>query len=392
MTTGPFLFSALVVLLFSGAVITAGAADSAGAKGRPNLVGIVSSATDEPLAHAAIFIYTAGPRQGPGIVCPSCYADCHKSTNADAAGRFTIASLSPDLLFRVLVVAPGWQPTFFNHVDPREGLFLVTLTNRLATNIPAGQKIIGRVVNARQEPLASAVVSVQGTTIGNSTSGYPPAGTDPLAVTDEQGRFVIQSAVKFDAMNLRVEARGYARRDLSDIHPGLKPADYEVTDGASLTGQVLWNGRPVAGASVGMAGVDRSMGNFTGDFIYGTDENGRFLFVNLPPDRDYALYGLMDSFHPFGALPVRTLHVGGDGSVTDAGALAVVPGHRLAGQVKLSDGRPIPTHTHLFVGRGLAWDTSTVIELPADGTFILTNPSFDTGHLFSGQPSKFLDF
>jgi hypothetical protein len=86
----------------------------------------------------------------------------------------------------------------------------------------------------------------------------------------------------------------------------------------------------------------------------------------------------MDSFHPFGALPVRTIHVGKDGSITDMGTLAVVPGHELAGRVKLSDNKSIPEHTHLFIGRELAWDTSTVIELPPDGHFDFTNIPAET--------------
>ncbi len=371
-----FLFIPIAILLLATVADPAKAADTAGVP--LNLVGAVSSSSGAAIANASVFIYTAGPRQGAGIVCPSCYADCHKSTNSDASGKFEIKSLSPTLLFQVLVVAPGYVPTFFDKVDPLKGLFETRIKLRSITNVPSRQIIFGRVVNARKEPLANAVVSVEGTTIGDMTRGYPPKGTDPLAITDEHGEFAIQSATPFDAMDLRVEARGYARRNFSQVHPGLKPAEYIVGEGAALTGRVLWHGRPLSQVSVGAVGMDRSMGNFTGDFIYGTDENGRFLFVNLSPDRDYALYGLMDSFHPFGALATRTVHAGKDGAVTDVGTLEVVPGHWLAGRVKLSDGKPIPAHTHLFIGRELAWDTSTVIELPADGEFAFTNVPAET--------------
>ena len=373
-----FQILSIAILSFASVVIPLKAADSAGTNAAPNLVGMVSSSTGAPVTNASIFIYTAGPRQGAGIVCPSCYADCHKSTNSDASGKFEIQSLSPVLLFQVLVVAPGYTPTFFSKVDPLKGPFDARLNPRSTKNIPPSQIISGRVVNARKEPLANAVVSVEMTQIGDTGYGYTPKGTDPLAITDEHGEFSILSAVKFDSMDLRVDARGYARQNFTRVHPGLKPLECVVTEGAALTGQVLWNSYPLTNVSIGVVGVDRSMGNFTGDFVYGTDENGRFLFLNLPPDRDYALYGLMDSLHPFGALPARTIHVGKDGSVTDVGTLRVMPGHRLAGQVKLSDDQAIPAHTHLFIGRDLAWDTSTDIVLPPDGRFDLTNVPAET--------------
>jgi len=119
------------------------------------------------------------------------------------------------------------------------------------------------------------------------------------------------------------------------------------------------------------------MGNFTGDFIIRTSENGRFLFVNLPPNRSYDLYGCMESVQKFGALPVRSVDVGSDDSETDAGDLVVQPGLRLSGQVKLADGTPIPEHTRVLLGRPSAWDTLTV-DLPADGHFEFTNVPQET--------------
>lgn len=372
------LLLASTALLVSATFIPALASDLASESAPVDLLGRVFSSSVAAITNASIFIYTAGPRQGAGVVCPSCYADCHKSTNTDSAGNFEIKAVSPVLLFQVLVVAPGYVPTFFDKVDPLKSPLLARLNPRPVSKIPPSQTIKGRVLNSRNEPLINAVVSVASTTTGNTTSSRPPAGTDPLDITDEHGEFTIQSPANFDAMDLQVEARGYARQNFPQVHPGLKPADYVVAEGASVRGQVLLNGQPLLNVSVGVAGVDRSMGNFTGDFIFGTDENGRFLFVNLPPNRDYALYGLMDSFHPFGALPVRTIHIGKDGSVTDIGTLAVVPGHELAGRIKLSDNNSIPEHTHLFIGRDLAWDTSTVIELPLDGHFDFTNVPAET--------------
>jgi len=74
------------------------------------------------------------------------------------------------LLFRVLIVAPGHEPTFFPKVDPRKGPLAAVLKARLRTN-PISQTILGRVVDADQKPVRQAVVSVDTTVIGNTYHG-----------------------------------------------------------------------------------------------------------------------------------------------------------------------------------------------------------------------------
>ncbi len=271
-------------------------------------------------------------------------------------------------MFRVLVVDKGFEPTFFSKVDPKSGPLEARLKHRAAPTMPASQIILGRVIDPNKKPLANAVVSVGSTTIGNTTYGSPPEGTDPLAVTDEQGEFEIRCPKKFDAMELRVEALRFARRNFAETRPGPRRQDFVVTLGAALAGRVLQNGKPVKNITVGVASVDRSMGHFTGDFVTGTGDDGRFVFPNLPPDREYAVYGLMDSMNGIGALPAKTLRLKGDGSKTDMADWQVVPGLRLEGQVLLSNSNAIPQHTHLNIGRELAWDSSA-IELPPDGRF-----------------------
>jgi len=72
---------------------------------RPNLTGSVHAKNGDALA-ATVFIATAGPKVGTSPFCPSCYADCQKSAKTDAAGKFEIQSLDPQLRFQVLAVLP----------------------------------------------------------------------------------------------------------------------------------------------------------------------------------------------------------------------------------------------------------------------------------------------
>ena len=78
-----------------------------------------------------------------------------------------------------------------------------------------------------------------------------------------------------------------------------------------------------------------------------------------------------------GALPTRLFRVKGDGSSNDMGTLPFTTGWRLAGQVTLSDSKPIPAHARLVIGRNAAWDTGSA-ELPPDGRFSLTNVPGET--------------
>jgi len=190
-----------------------------------------------------------------------------------------------------LVVAPGYEPTFFAKVDPQAGVLDAQLKARPATNLQPSHIVLGRVVDEKGEPVENAVVSLHSLRQGDTTHGWPPEGTDPLAVTDQRGEFFLSSREAFDAMNLEVEARRFARKRINDVPGGPKRQTLTMTEGAALTGRVLKDGKPLKGVALGVVSQDRSMENFTGDFVIGTMDDGNFLFSNLPAHRQYYLYG-----------------------------------------------------------------------------------------------------
>jgi hypothetical protein len=236
----------------------------------------------------------------------------------------------------VLVVAPNQAAKSIKEVDPLKGPLEVTLQMHPAISSPL-RVILGRVTDRQGEPIGHATISINSTTTWDGiTSSEPPKGTDLLAVTNDRGEFDLRSGGEFQSMSLQVEAQNYAKANFSPIQPGPNRHAFEVTTGASLTGRVLLDGKALSNASVGVADVNRLMGDVTGDFVMGTDGDGRFLFSNLPPTRRFALYLLMASVQRLGAMTVRTIAVGGDDSTTDAGDLTLHPGHRLAGRVVLT--------------------------------------------------------
>ena len=134
----------------------------------------------------------------------------------------------------------------------------------------------------------------------------------------------------------------------------------------------MFHGRPLTNGSVGIVSVDRGMENFTGNFEIGTGSDGKFEFMNLPPDVDYYVYGLMKTLKAYGAIPITRLHAGADGETTGTGDLVVMPAYRLAGRVVLADGQAVPPKTRLLVDRQEGDGDSMQINLAEDGSFDTT--------------------
>ena len=336
---------------------------------RPDLSGRITAESGEPLPGATVFIYTAGPREGAGILCPSCYPDCVKRARTDAEGNFTIESLDPALIFRVLVAAPGYKARFVEKVDPAEKPLETALQKSAEPDSPR-KRVRGKIVNAEGEPVEGAVVNIRGVTRGDGTRFGGNSDVDPLAVTDHAGQFVIHGAEEFDSVSVDVEARALAKRVFQRLSTGEELHTLTLDEGASVTGRVLHQGKPLSGAEVGIAGADRSADIFVGYYTVATDEDGRFLFVNLPADTAWQFYGMMNSLGAKGTIPARTVKTQGVGSTLDLGDITLEQGHLVAGQVRLADGSPLPENTRIFLGREGTWDTQQ-IELEKGGHFRL---------------------
>ena len=334
---------------------------------RPDLVGRVVTAGDKPLAGATVMIDSAAVRQGNSPLCPSCYADCRKRASTDQDGKFRIASVDPELLFDVLVVADGFRPTIAKKVDPGKDPVKVELSRLEPDKLDPRRMLRGVVLDAVGKPLPGARVRAQQFDT-EAFRGFSPDIFDPVAVTNLQGEFVLTSKSPINHCDLNVEGSGVAPRIVSGRKPQSNPHTIKMTAGATVIGRIVREGKPVAGVSVGLVQATGVRRRFLGGTAIGTDEQGKFTFLNVHPDEDYFVYGVMESFKDGTAVAAQVLRVGGEGATTDAGDLAVVPGHRIRGQVILADGKAVPPKTRLMVSRQHAWDSRRV-ELDPSGRF-----------------------
>ncbi|HNQ72858.1 MAG TPA: carboxypeptidase-like regulatory domain-containing protein [Verrucomicrobiota bacterium] len=333
---------------------------------RPDLRGRVLFENATPVTNATVFIYTAGPRTGSAVVCPSCYPDCGKSARTGAQGEFTIAALDPGLLFRLLVVAPGCESKFMSKTDPASGEMKITLAHLSAAKLESPTRITGMVMDAAGKALAGATVSPEGVSYGTGSSwGGTDRFVDPLAVTDEHGQFWLYCTNGVDRVHATVEGRGVAKRWV-DLTPG---GDHLVRmqEGVTVTGKIFRHGQPVKDVVMGLVTKERQYGAFLRGDELATDKDGFFLLPNVPPGLEFVLYAKMDSLAG-GAVPMKFFTTGATGSTLKLGKLEVQPAYRVAGRVVLSDGKSVPAQTRLFLGREVAWDHTEAV-LDAEGRF-----------------------
>lgn len=338
---------------------------------KPDLLVTVYNEGAEPLTNAMAFIYSAKPRLGPSFANPTSYPDCRKRARANARGQLKIESVDSNLLFRVLVAAPGRQPVFVELVDAERGPLDVNLMPVNQPELLPHKFLRGRVVDPRGQPVAPAIVSFQFYFGEEANRGGQVPGVDMWAATDTEGRFVITADKRFDVMSVTVEAPGFAPRRFLRLSND-REQELKITQGATVTGRVVQEGKPLEGVTVAMASADRAVDYYLGDFIAGTDAQGRFWLFNLPSYHIFQLYGKSGSLGGLGIIPPRKVRVAADESTEDVGDLAVVSGVRLSGRLRLSDQQPVPPAIPVVLATEEANDSQTVLA-GDDGTFRFTN-------------------
>jgi Tol biopolymer transport system component len=333
-----------------------------------DLTGVVVDAGTKALSGATVYVYTAFPRVGVSAFCPSCYRDCGKHVSADRAGRFRLKALDPTLRFDLLAVADGYEPSFVRSIDPMRGPVAIKLTPRSIAD--TGRLIAGTVVDPHGKPVVGATVAPNGyRTVDRVSYGAIP-GIDKLSLTNAKGEFALRIPAADAKLDVLVTARSLAPHIERMLAPG-QSRTIRLTEGSTITGHVMRDGKPLAGARVGFVQSNRASSDFLGRFEIGTNDAGLFVMTNLGPNQTYEVYTPMQGLSGGVAEP-GTVNLGDDKTSADAGTLVVRPGRRIAGTVVVPEVASIPPHTQITFCSNLTGDGSYV-EVRGNGTFSFDN-------------------
>jgi hypothetical protein len=193
-------------------------------------------------------------------------------------------------------------------------------------------------------------------------------GVDAASVTNQRGEFLLTGNEGDLGYDLTVECRGFTKKLVPLLPTGEKVHEISLTEGATVTGRIVFDGKPAADVAVGLCQCDRGHLTFVGAYSSATGKDGHFTFSNVHPNDRYYLYTMMGGTRNRGGIPIEVVEVGGDGTTKQIAEQTLKPAHRIAGQVILTDGKPIPAATRILLHRDTAWDSQTA-TLATDGGF-----------------------
>jgi hypothetical protein len=345
-----------------------GGQGAAASNSKADLVGAVRGADERPIANATVTIrrtFAPFPRRQIVIAWSG---DVSKTARTDSAGKFRIFGLDTNAMFQVLFAADSFRPIFHYRVkawEPQE----VTLRPAPQGADPES-RARGRVTDEAGNPVTGAMVQVVGAhrKEGWQSSSWPDI--ESIVFTDENGAFVIRAEAPFIDVDLRVEVPGFAATSRLDA----------VKTGEAFREVRLKRGGSVRG--VGMTAIND--GSIDGVFEIMTDGEGQFHFRNLPPGRDYHLFGIMESLEERGSVPIQRVHVD-ESAETDIADLELRPGFVLSGNVRFNDGTPAPPNSMVTLSR-------TVVEAGReeylDGWVVFLNKGKEGYFEFTGVPAE----
>ena len=352
-------------LLFTASLFCTGPAVAAE---RVTAVGKVIDTDGKAVEHAVVLVYSAGVKKGFSLYCPTCYVDCGKHTFTDTNGTYSFAGLNPDLVFNFLIVREGYNAIFVNKVDPEKGPAEIAVLQKRTSPENAAQIVRGRVVDRKGKPVRDALVEQQGVIFGQGQSFGASGWIDLIAVTNSQGEFEIAYSKPLDAAIVQVSPRGMAPK-LATLSTGPDRKTITVTEGDTIRGRLVQNGKPVGQAEMGLSTHSRVGGETLPEVRIGTDEHGKFAITNIPPGRIWYLYGKMEALAPRGlSAEIVECATKGDGQDVDVGDIPVRPAYTLRGQIVLSDGKPIPPNMRVNLFSDRVPDSQTQ-KLTPDGHF-----------------------
>ncbi len=142
---------------------------------------------------------------------------------------------------------------------------------------------------------------------------------------------------------------------------------YDSRELAAIRGQLLYEGKPIAGARVAIASFDRQTAGDVAQAEMSADEQGFFQFNDLSPEHQIAIYTQMNQ-EIAGVLPASMVVSPAAGQMLQLGRIATMPPRKLSIEVRTFDKSPLPAGGIVYVMRPKSWHTSR-LELPSGDSY-----------------------
>ena len=340
-----------------------------------DIVGKVTNENGQPLAEVRVDVSIAGPKQGKGAFCPSCYLDCRKSAKTDSEGAFFIREVDPTLRFQLVATATGKQTALTDWIDP--AISKVEIVLKEFPGVAPERILLGHVVDVNGIAVPGALVSP----VGAATPARRWKGqvTGALStVTDDQGNFQMLLTEDYLSLDIEILADGSSGLTAEKLAPGVEVHQLQVPTGTSVKGRVLHDRRPAANQPVAVVQMYRTSDtHFIDSVLCESDAQGVFEFHNLPANEPYVVFTPRGV--PTTRLTLRTLRfqAGANDGAIDLGDLALEPGLRLAGRLVSPEDSPPLAGIEIVFGRRPAWDLLSV-KTDNEGRFELDNLPSET--------------
>src|SRR5207237_1225753 len=122
-------------------------------------------------------------------------------------------------------------------------------------------RIAGIAMDESGQAVVGAVISPEGVERGNGTQwGGTDRFVDPVAVTDDRGRFILLCKEEFTAVHATAEGRNLAKRWVK-LKPG---GDHliRLQEGVTVAGTIERDGHPLKGVMIGLTTTERAAGKY----------------------------------------------------------------------------------------------------------------------------------
>lgn len=330
------------------------------------LPGRVVDELNQPLQNATVSVYSASAKPGMPPTNVAYYQDLTRQWRTNDKGEFAINQLDTNMMFRLLVLAPGRRGVLSDLIDPASTSLSIQL-QKLPQDLPVNQVLKGVVLTIDGKPIPNAIVTAPQETPGDGKYGQKDVANS-IAVTDTDGTFSITSEAFKVGMYLRIFSAGYSITNTPLLNIASKTNEIRLAAEAELSGRLLLNGVPAPNRYVAISNGDSSHFDNFGQRVERTDEQGRFNFSQLKPNQKYVVFSLIDGIQHLSYAGPHFVTTGSKDEPADVGDLLLKEGVAFSGKIIMPDGDRLPQNAKIYAIQDFSAN-SILLPVSEDGHF-----------------------